>query len=613
METLRLLIIFLVFLSVNAQAATYYINGDTVSSYVGTQGTYAPGSDAQDGLSLGSPKATIQAAMAAAGAGDHTFYVAESAYTGRLLFTTAGSQSLIADGDVSVTSTAEECVRLLALATNISITGMKLSSVGHIILQTGYVGNVLTVTNCDLIGAGTLLGNMIRGRMSIIDCTVSGAITSNAFSCGASTLSEETLEINGLFGGVQITGLSLVRNNGSASVTINGIGQPDAYFAITGIPSYVFSHSTPANTFSLSNMYLTMGCAYANNPFTFNASCSVDMSDVYIIATADYAVTGSSHSAIIMAINNISPIFDNIHISSYGASAKTHLLVYGNAAGDYGTPTLTNSSFYTESTEAYCVAFGWDHVTSVSDCMQPIIKNNTITLNPGAKSILHTLFVRAQLEPIIIGNTIIGHANAKYGILIKGFGEQQSWTANGICALNYVNNLSEAIRLKDMRGVRVINNTVLNGRILIANDSYDSINFECIANIVQNDIDLACITIPVGGATGLSLTHNSFSASGSVAVIDGTTYATRVDLNAAYPGNLNTAPDTVDGVLPSASGLIKAGVTAHAVSISGKNKDFRGNEYFFTPYDRLNIGADQAGSDADKRTGTAGLSVYFWE
>ena len=78
--------------------------------------------------------------------------------------------------------------------------------------------------------------------------------------------------------------------------------------------------------------------------------------------------------------------------------------------------------------------------------------------------------------------------------------------------------------------------------------------------------------------------------------------------------NSTTADPTLDTdySLLAGSPCIKAGTRADVVGYVGNHTDYFGNSYYFAPYDRLNIGADQAGSDAAKRGLGEGLNIYFW-
>jgi hypothetical protein len=68
-----------------------------------------------------------------------------------------------------------------------------------------------------------------------------------------------------------------------------------------------------------------------------------------------------------------------------------------------------------------------------------------------------------------------------------------------------------------------------------------------------------------------------------------------------------TWTDLSDSQLLSDSSLINAGTTAATVDFTETQTDYFGNEYFFAPYDRLNIGADQRYSDAANRPTSGGV------
>jgi len=58
------------------------------------------------------------------------------------------------------------------------------------------------------------------------------------------------------------------------------------------------------------------------------------------------------------------------------------------------------------------------------------------------------------------------------------------------------------------------------------------------------------------------------------------------------------------------SPAINAGTKAGTVSLTGNQKDYFGNEYFFTPYDTLNIGPNQEYSRAAERPTSGGVIIY---
>jgi hypothetical protein len=68
-----------------------------------------------------------------------------------------------------------------------------------------------------------------------------------------------------------------------------------------------------------------------------------------------------------------------------------------------------------------------------------------------------------------------------------------------------------------------------------------------------------------------------------------------------------TFTDESDYRLQPTSPAINTGTTAGTVSLTGTQSDYFGNTYFFAPYDRLNIGADQNHSDADNRPTGSGV------
>lgn len=67
--------------------------------------------------------------------------------------------------------------------------------------------------------------------------------------------------------------------------------------------------------------------------------------------------------------------------------------------------------------------------------------------------------------------------------------------------------------------------------------------------------------------------------------------------------------DNNDYTLSSASPAIKFGTKAGTIPLIGPQSDINGNTFYFTPYDRMNIGADQTWSDADDRPENFGIRL----
>jgi hypothetical protein len=139
-------------------------------------------------------------------------------------------------------------------------------------------------------------------------------------------------------------------------------------------------------------------------------------------------------------------------------------------------------------------------------------------------------------------------------------------------------------------------------------------------NIIVSDFtgtptNVQLICIASSGYPGVLSDNNSFFLIGESTCHLGKTDSTDLDTletwqsasgQDAHSQEADPLLDT-DYSLLSGSPAILAGTKAGEVGLTGSQTDYFGNTIYFLPYDRMNIGADQAGAEPDRPSGSWGV------
>jgi hypothetical protein len=610
MKKIILILFALLLISGQAWGATYYVNGSG-AQYTGTQGVYGVGSDATaDGTAIATPYATIQAAMTGAGAGAHTFYLAQFAYTAGVSVASAGAKTIASDGTVSITSASGATIDTGTNSQGISVNNISISSAAAgILVQVDIDTAVVTLNNCALVGnASNNAINHVNGDIIINNCVVSGTFANDFIISGAATDALDLITIDGLFGTLDVDGDSLIRLAGGATLDVQNLGTADSRFSFAGTPVFIIEAITVGKSASvkLKDWYITLDLNFTTAPIGFwNGAYTIEIDGLDIIATANYAPVATSNGIIRIA-DQLNPVLKNLNIVSHGVAQKTHVL-FRSTGTSLGSPSITNSTFTTASEVGYCISFGDEASTDTREMMTPVFTGNTIRATAGAGT-LHATIIYGNINGVIAVNKYYGAGvGTNYGLIVKGHTAQQEWSS-GYVAQNLFKDLPISVYPKGMRAVPIRNNTIIDGGISIgANGAFDAQNTLLIQNIVQN-ATLKGIAVEATSAMGLTVSKNAMGTGGAVfATVGAATYANRGAWLVDYPNDLNIAPDTTAGVMNASSLLINQGGTASTMGLTETQTDPFGHTYFYAPYDRVNPGADHRYSDAALRPTAGGL------
>lgn len=240
--------------------------------------------------------------------------------------------------------------------------------------------------------------------------------------------------------------------------------------------------------------------------------------------------------------------------------------------------------------------------------------------------------------PVVINNGTLAGANAEIVIAQRRFtlnnvtlynADQQGVSVNGIAGsgstakfCRFIDCGHRGIRISVQADVNLFNNHFENIHMMAfldSNTAYtatirNNSSKNLLAYAIQHD-ELSPTLVESNNQFHIDPDTTHGGAALAVAatrwlVTDATDIPASTDTTLACIGLGNCGTDPLintDGTLQSGSPAIRSGTRGDAVSLVGTQEDYFGNEYFFAPYDRLNIGADQRYSDADLRPTAGGI------
>jgi hypothetical protein len=545
----KLLIFLFLLIACPAWGTTYYVNGDTASTYVGTQGTYGVGNDTNAGTSISAPKETIQAALTASGNGDHIIYIAQYTYTAGFSSTRTGTKTITADGTVSISSASGTTITQTAgsiIFNNITLSG---ASGGKIIQISGGTSSII-LNSCTLVGNNLAGGfNHVAGDITINNSVVSGAFADDFILSGTATTSSDVITINGLTGTLETTGDSFLRTSGSATIDIENLGTSTSRFSVTGTPSCIVETNATGKSaaITLKNWYITLDVQFAGSPIRLNGGVyAISIDGLDIVATANYAPAAASNGIIYIA-NQVNPQLKNLNITSSGTDDKTHVLIRGGASAS--SPTLTDSTFTTASESGYLVSFGDEASTDVALALTPVITGNSFNVTAETSSI-HTVMIYRHVDADVFRN-VFTSAGGGYAIVLKGVTDATNWTDDTTPDIAY--NLFKGawdhpiLYFKGVSYINVVNNTfAVSGApiVLVGNDSQNSTNISLKNNIIQA---AASVLVSAPENQSFTSTNNILyrvddGAYGSIFGACGDGFCTALEWIAAYPSDITGDP-----------------------------------------------------------------------